>query len=80
VLFDSVLSMDAHVSSVVRATSFDLRNIGIVCKQLTDDATKLLVQSMVLSIGWTIVTAVRKVCQKHHLTVCNWCKIMQLVL
>jgi hypothetical protein len=41
--------MDAHGSSVVRATSFHLRNIGIVRKQLTNDATKLLVQSMVLS-------------------------------
>jgi hypothetical protein len=40
VLFDSALSMDAHVSSVVRATSFHLRNIGIVGKQLTNDATK----------------------------------------
>jgi hypothetical protein len=37
VLFDSALSMDAHVSSVVWATSFHLRN----------EATKLLVQSMV---------------------------------
>jgi hypothetical protein len=63
--------MDAHVSSVVRATSFHLRNIGIVRKQLTNDATKLLVQSMVLSRhDYCNSCSVSKVCQKHHLTVC----------
>ena len=49
VLFDSGLSMEPHVRSVVRSASFHLRNIGIVRKQLTDDATKRLTQAIVLS-------------------------------
>ena len=49
VLFDSKLSMDSHVSSVVRAASYHLRNIGLVRRQLTVEATKSLVQSLVLS-------------------------------
>ena len=49
VLFDSALSMDHHVRGVVRSASYHLRNIGIVRKLLTDDATKRLCQSMVLS-------------------------------
>ena len=49
VLFDSNLSMDPHVSSVVRAASYHLRNIGLVRRQLTVEATKSLAQSLVLS-------------------------------
>ncbi|XP_064622341.1 uncharacterized protein LOC135484636 [Lineus longissimus] len=49
VLFDSNLSMDAHVSSVVRSASYHLRNIGLVRRQLTVDATKNLAQALVLS-------------------------------
>ena len=49
VLFDSALSMDPHVRGVVRSTSYHLRNIGIVRKLLTEDATKRLCQSIVLS-------------------------------
>ena len=49
VLFDSSLCMDDHVRSVVRSASYQLRNIGIVRKLLTEDATKSLCQAVVLS-------------------------------
>ena len=49
VLFESILSMDPHVSSVVRSASYHLRNIGLVRRQLTVEATKSLAQSLVLS-------------------------------
>ena len=49
VLFDSALSMDPHARNVVRCASFHLRNVGIVRKQLTTDATKQLLQAIVIS-------------------------------
>jgi len=49
VLFDPLLSMESHVKSVIRSTSFHLRSIGIVRRQLTAESAKLLTQSIVLS-------------------------------
>jgi hypothetical protein len=76
-------------------SSFHLRNIGIVRKHLTNDATKLLVQSMVLSRldycnsclkGGSEASLDRLQLVQNRparlvtRTKCNWCKIAQLVL
>ncbi len=49
VLYDSQLSMAPHVNNVVKKSSFHLRNIGKARKLLTDDATKKILQSLVMS-------------------------------
>ena len=48
-VFDSSLNMSAQVSKMVKTASFHLRNIGRVRKRLTTDATKKVVQSLVIS-------------------------------
>ena len=49
VMFDQTLSMGPHVNKVVQCATFQIRNIGRMRKLLTQEATKLLVQSTVIS-------------------------------
>ena len=48
-MFDSQLIMAPHVKSVVKKSSFHLRNIGKARRVLTEDATKTVMQSLVMS-------------------------------
>ena len=48
-MFDSQLIMAPHVKSVVKKSSFHLRNIGKARRVLTEDATKTVMQSRVMS-------------------------------
>ena len=48
-LFDSQLSMAPHVNSVIKKSSYHLRDIGRARKLLTEDATKKVMQSLVIS-------------------------------
>ena len=48
-MFDSQLIMALHVKSAVKKSSFHLRNIGKVRRVLTEDATKTVMQSLVMS-------------------------------
>ena len=48
-MFDSQLIMATHVKSVVKKSSFHLRNIGKARRVLTEDATKTVMQSLVMS-------------------------------
>ena len=48
-MFDSLLIMAPHVKSVVKKSSFHLRNIGKARHVLTEDATKTVMQSLVMS-------------------------------
>ena len=48
-MFDSQLIMAPHVKSVVRKSSFHLRNIGKARRVLTEDATQTVMQSLVMS-------------------------------
>ena len=48
-MFDSQLIMAPHVKSVVKKSSFHLRNIGKARRVLTEDATKAVMQSLVMS-------------------------------
>ena len=48
-MFDSLLTMAPHVKSVVKKSSFHLRNIGKARRVLTEDATKTVMQSLVMS-------------------------------
>ena len=48
-MFDSQLIMAPHVKSVVKKSSFHLRNIGKARRVLTEDATKTVIQSLVMS-------------------------------
>ena len=48
-MFDSQLIMAPHVKSVVKKSSFHLRNIGKARHVLTEDATKTVMQSLVMS-------------------------------
>ena len=48
-VLDSRLDMSAQISKTVRSASYHLRNIGKVRHRLTTDATKRLVQSLVIS-------------------------------
>ena len=48
-MFDSQLIMAPHVKSVVKISSFHLRNIGKARRVLTEDATKTGMQSLVMS-------------------------------
>ena len=48
-MFDSNQQMDVHISAVCRALHFHLRNIGAVRSHLTDEATAILVHSLVTS-------------------------------
>ena len=48
-MFDSQLIMAPHVKSVVKKSSFQLRNIRKARRVLTEDATKTVMQSLVMS-------------------------------
>ena len=48
-MFDSQLIMAPHVKSVVKKSSFHLRNIGKARRVLTESATKTVMQSLVMS-------------------------------
>ena len=48
-MFDSQVIMAPHVKSVVKISSFHLRNIGKARRVLTEDATKTVMQSLVMS-------------------------------
>ena len=48
-MFDSQLIIVPHVKSVVKKSSFHLRNIGKARRVLTEDATKTVMQSLVMS-------------------------------
>ena len=48
-MFASQLIMETHVKSVVKKSSFHLRNIGKARRVLTEDATKTVMQSLVMS-------------------------------
>ena len=48
-MFDSNFTMVSHVNSFVKKASFHLRNIGKVRKLLTKDATKKVMQNLVIS-------------------------------
>ena len=48
-MFESNFTMVSHVNSVVKKASFHLRNIGKVRKLLTENATKKVMQSLVIS-------------------------------
>ena len=48
-MFDSQLIMAPHVKSVVKKSSFHLRNFGKAKHVLTEDATKTVMQSLVMS-------------------------------
>ena len=47
-MFDSNFTMVSHVNSVLKKASFHLRNIGKVRKLLTEDATKKVMQNLVI--------------------------------
>ena len=49
-MFDSQLIMAPHVKSVVKTSSIHLRNIGKARHVLTEDATKTVMQSLVMSL------------------------------
>ena len=49
-IFDSQLIMAPHVKSVVKKSSFHLRNIGKARRVLTEDATKTVMQSVSLGL------------------------------
>ena len=48
-MFDSQLIIAPHVKSLVKKSSFHLRNIGKARRVLTEDATKTVMQSLVMS-------------------------------
>ena len=48
-MFDSQLIMALHVKSVVKISGFHLRNIGKARRVLKEDATKTVMQSLVMS-------------------------------
>ena len=48
-MFDSQLSMAPHVKSVVKKSSFHLRNIVKARRVLTGDATKTVMKPLVMS-------------------------------
>ena len=47
--FDSELSMKMHVIKICQTAYFELKCISSVCRFLTEDATKTLVTSYILS-------------------------------
>ena len=50
VIFDSCMSMDGHVTHIVRSANFSLRNIGLIRKHLSRDVAELLVHAYITSI------------------------------
>jgi len=49
VIMDSRLSMEAHINQVTSSCYFNLRNIGKIRRNLTEEATITLVQALVVS-------------------------------
>ena len=49
VIFDSSMTLNSHISSIARSTTFHIRNIGKVRKYLTQKATEQIVHSVVVS-------------------------------
>ena len=49
VIFDSILSFDAHISSISKSANFHLRRIGHIRKYCSKRITKLLINALVLS-------------------------------
>ena len=49
VIVDSSLTFDEHINNVVRTANFHLKNIASIRKYLNEDATKLLINSLVIS-------------------------------
>ncbi len=49
VIFDSSMSLNAHISNIVRCASFQLRNISRVRKYLSPHATEQIVHSFITS-------------------------------
>ena len=47
VIFDSCLSLDAHISNICRSTHFHLRNIGRIRTLLTFHATAQLIHALI---------------------------------
>ena len=48
-MFDSYSAMVSHVISDVKEASIDLRNIGKIRKLITEDATKKVMQNLIIS-------------------------------
>ena len=49
VVFDSKMTMEDHVSSIVRSANYHIRSIGKIRKYLTQDATEKLIHAFVTS-------------------------------
>ena len=49
VSFDASLNMESQVKKIIKSSSYHIRRIGHVRAKLTEDATKQLVQSLVIS-------------------------------
>ena len=49
VFMDNTLNMEVHVNKITSACYYNLRNIGKIRRNLTQDATKTLVQALVIS-------------------------------
>ena len=49
VMFDSGMTMSAHVASIIRSANYHLTNISRACKMLTAKAAKLAVHTLVTS-------------------------------
>ena len=49
VIIDSSLTLDEHINNVVKTANFHLKNIASIRKYLNEDATKLLINSLVIS-------------------------------
>jgi hypothetical protein len=48
-MLDSPLSMSSHVNKIIQSACLQIRNIGTVRRMLTENSTKTLVQSLVIS-------------------------------
>ena len=49
IIFDSTMSMSAHISSVCKSVRYYLRNLGIIRKYLTRSATEKIVHAFISS-------------------------------
>ena len=49
VIIDSSLTLDEHINNVVKTANFHLKNIASIRKYLNEDATKILINSLVIS-------------------------------
>ena len=55
VVLDNQLSMSPQVTAVSRSCFYQLRQLRVVQRSLTEDALRSLVQALYI-VGWTIVT------------------------